>query len=417
MKHFYLKFVLYCLASYAPILLYSQDDPFEIPKYSFVNYQANQLEVFGNQKPYESLFEKFTQVGLKGEGKIRIVHIGDSHLQADFFSGYFRKRLQTFFLGAMGGRGFIFPYKAAGTNNPKNYSVTSTGYWQHYRNVDRKRDNPLGLSGIAILTEDTAASLTIRITDPKLEGYDFDRLMVFHAMGDDYFEPKIQTSAEIISMIPYPDKGYTMFEFAENITSVTLLSKKSGIEQKRFILYGINFDSNDSGVIYHTIGVNGAQIESYLSCEFFIPHLSALQPDWIIVSLGTNDVYTPLFDSLAFSQKIDSLLSMIKTASPSSAILLTAPGDHRFRMGATNKNVSVATHIMNIKAIEHQIGYWNFFQVMGGNGSVNAWHRESLVNHDYLHFTPKGYEFQGELFFNAFLKSYDRFLSYQLIKK
>jgi len=417
MKEIYLSIFISIIATLETIPAYTQDDPYDIQKYPFVNYQANQLVLYGDQKSYTSLFEKLTQIGLKGEGKISIVHMGDSHLQADYFSGYFRKRLQTFFLGAMGGRGFIFPYKVAETNNPLNYSVSSRGKWQHCRNVERKRNCPLGLSGIAVWTEDSTAKITIRITDPNLEGYDFDRLMVFHSMGDTYFEPEIQPSAKIISVTPFPDQGYTLFEFSENIESVTLQLKKNNQHQKSFTLYGMNFDSHDSGVIYHTIGVNGAQIESYLTCDYFVPHLSALEPDWVIVSLGTNDAYTRLFDSLMFSQKIDSLLFMIRAAAPTSAILLTTPGDHRIKKGVINPNVSMVSEIIKLKAQEHHIGYWDFYLVMGGNGSVNAWHHETLANYDFVHLTQKGYEFQGELLFTAFLKSYDSYLSNQLFKK
>lgn len=394
----------------------SQDDPYEIDSFPFIDYKANRISIFENHESYDILFQKLTKIGLKGEGKVSIVHLGDSHLQADFFSGYFRKYLQTFFLGSMGGRGFIFPYKVAGTNNPLNYTVSSKGQWKSCRNVERNRDCPLGLSGIAVTTSDSNASITVSIDDPLMKGYDFDRLMVFHAFGNDQFQPTIITSAEVTSITPFPDKGYTLFEFTENLQSVTLKFVKEAPEQIGFTLYGMNFDSNDSGIIYHTIGVNGAQMESYLTCDFFVPHLAALNPDWVIVSLGTNDSYTYAFDSLTFTQRMDQLIELIEKASPNAAILFTTPGDHRIHKGKINPNASLVAEIIKQSAKEHHLSYWDFYKIMGGNGSVNAWQHEALAHYDYLHLTQKGYEFQGKLLFTAFLRSYDEFLAKEVLK-
>ncbi len=397
--------------------VFAQDDPYEIDSFPFIDYKANQITIFGGQDSYQSLFEKLTQIGLKGEGKVSIVHMGDSHLQADYFSGHFRKHLQTFFLGAMGGRGFIFPYKVAGTNNPLNYTVSSKGIWVSCKSVENKRNCPLGLSGIAVMTSDSNATITVSITDPLLEGYDFDRLMIFHAFGSDQFQPTVSTSTKVTNIQPFPVKGYTLFEFSENLQTVTLKLNKMSFSQTGFTLYGMNFDSNDSGIIYHTIGVNGAQIESYLSCDFFVPHLAALNPDWVIVSLGTNDSYTYAFDSLAFTQKVDNLIGLIKEAAPKSAILFATPGDHRMKKSKTNPNTELVAQIIKQKTKEHQLSYWDFYQVMGGKGSVNAWHQEAMANYDYLHLTQKGYEFQSKLLFTAFLKSYDKFLEREVLKR
>lgn len=392
----------------------AQGNPFELDSYPFVNQSLNQLVIPDTSPAYQQLFSKFTEVGLKGTGKVRIVHIGDSHLQADFFSGYFRKRLQTFFLGAMGGRGFIFPYKVAGTNNPLNYSVSSTGVWESCRNVEKERKCKLGLSGISIKTFDADASIHISITDQALAGYDFDRLMVFHAFGPENFALKLNPDHQIKSIQPFPEKGYTLFEFNRNLEGITLEFQKQNEAQKEFTLFGINFDSNDTGIIYHTIGVNGAQYESYLKCEYFVTHLNALNPDWVIVSLGTNDSYTNVFDTTVFKQKVDSLLDYIQQAAPHAAVLLTTPGDHRIKRGPVNTAAAGASEIIKKQAEQKQLAFWDFYSLMGGSGSMDAWRAAGLAHTDYLHFTQKGYEYQGQLFFVAFLKAYDLYILNEL---
>ena len=56
-----------------------------------VEIAANEIT---NKKALHPLFEKINKIKADKSGKINIVHIGDSHIQADFFSGKFRQNLQ-----------------------------------------------------------------------------------------------------------------------------------------------------------------------------------------------------------------------------------------------------------------------------------------------------------------------------------
>ena len=53
-----------------------------------------------------------------------ILHIGDSHFQADMASAVTRYRLADLY-GA-GGRGLVVPFRLAGTNEPTDYSIRSS---------------------------------------------------------------------------------------------------------------------------------------------------------------------------------------------------------------------------------------------------------------------------------------------------
>ncbi len=92
--------------------------PYQIDQYDFIHYDLNKFAFFDDSSHFTELFSKYDQLVSKGEGKLKIVHIGGSHLQADIYSDRIRKRLQTFQPGSNGGRGFVFPYTIAKTNNP-----------------------------------------------------------------------------------------------------------------------------------------------------------------------------------------------------------------------------------------------------------------------------------------------------------
>ena len=62
-------------------------------------------------------------------------------------------------------------------------------------------------------------------------------------------------------------------------------------EAPLYALNGVVLESNNPGIIYHNIGVNGAKYSDYNKYPLFFDQLKALQPDLIIVSLGTNESY------------------------------------------------------------------------------------------------------------------------------
>jgi len=392
---------------------FSQHNLFNDSDYFFINKSDNYF-VCNNITLYDSLFELLTSIGLRGEGRASIVHIGDSHIQADYFSGNFRKYLQTFFLGSQSGRGFVFPYKVAKTNNPLSYSVTSKGIWEHCKNIEHNFKCELGLAGMAVITKDQNAEISVNIEDKTMKGYDFNRLMVFHKFGNKEYAPYVSGADSIIA---FPQQGYTLFKFNENRKRLTLQLKQTDTLQNNFSLYGFNFDSDDNGIFYHTVGVNGARVDSYLKCKYFVPHLSSLQPDWVIVSLGTNDVYTNNFNATRFEENLNKLIINIQLASPTAAILFTTPGDHLMKRKYRNDALPEINEIIKQKAMEYGQSYWDLYSVMGGDSSTVAWYKEGLGHTDYLHFTEKGYLLQAQLFFEAFLHSYDTFLEEKILNK
>src|ERR1051325_974299 len=149
---------------------YSQDStsfPIDslLGKYHFINADASVLH--NDNGTLDSFFEKLSKLSKDKKGKVSIVHIGDSHIQADYFSGRLRKDFQKDFGNA--GRGLIFPYQVAKTNGPSDYRSTSKADWQAKRNVFPDQSLPIGISGITIQTNDSTADLSIRLKDRSEE--------------------------------------------------------------------------------------------------------------------------------------------------------------------------------------------------------------------------------------------------------
>ena len=74
--------------------------------------------------------------------KVPIVHIGDSHLQTGVLTSVLRERLQMQFGNA--GRGLVFPYQVAKTNEPVTFVSSSNVIWEAKRCVFPDRPMPIG---------------------------------------------------------------------------------------------------------------------------------------------------------------------------------------------------------------------------------------------------------------------------------
>ena len=97
-------------------------------EFPFINYEADTLINAVQLTPF---FNKLLKLENGGAGQVSIVHIGDSHIQADFLTREVRKNLQLRFGNA--GRGLVFPLRVAGTNEPNDYrSATNAGWSTAY---------------------------------------------------------------------------------------------------------------------------------------------------------------------------------------------------------------------------------------------------------------------------------------------
>ena len=101
------------------------------------------------------------------EQTVSIVHIGDSHVQADFKPGTVRKLMQLYFGNA--GRGLIAPLKIAKTNGAGNYKISSDSKWDVVRLV-KPGEIPIGLTGLGLRVNDTMARLNVSTIDESFHG-------------------------------------------------------------------------------------------------------------------------------------------------------------------------------------------------------------------------------------------------------
>ncbi len=385
----------------------AQENPVRLPALNMVHPASNGLQFPGGHAAWDRYHAKLDELLLEGQGQVHIAHFGGSHVQADMWSMELRSRLQNVVPGVKGGRGSIFPYNMAKTNNPYWYLPEYTGRWTSVKNVTRADTAALGISGYSVTTTDTLTTLKVSFRGEVYAGYQFNRVKVFHGMDSAYtvvaysHDPKVHIETNVD-----PARGYTEFQYDRYMDTLYLRFQKTASDQRRFTLYGIDLESDDPGFFYHAHGVNGASTTSWLRCQRFVRELAVIKPDLVVFSIGINDAHDPDFSADRYERNYEQLIARVKEAAPHAAILLTTNTDSYVKRKYPNKNGAAVREVMLRLATKHGCAVWDTFGVMGGMHSILAWERAGLAKKDLVHLTRTGYVALGDLLFAAMMEAY-----------
>ena len=401
------KILLMIILSQTWVLAQNNTYPYTILQYPFIQYQHNKIDFPADSTAYDLVLSKLHNLVTNGEGKLEILQIGGSHIQADIYSNVARRRLQSFYPGLDGGRGFVFPYSVAKTNNPVNLKVKSTGTWTGVRNIQKKNSKILGLAGISVETQDSIASIRI-YSYKSYHHYDFNRVKLFYRMDSLNYAIQVADSSIIDSVYTDSLLHYTEYFLTKYIDTLQIQIHRTDTHNRAFVFYGATMETDDPGVVYHSIGINGASIPSFLRCQLFEEQMRVISPDLVVLSLGTNDAYGTKFNKEVYKNNYDTLIQRILKANPNTAIMITVPNDDYLYKRYPNKNTALQEEVIMELAKKYNAAVWDLYEIMGGFNSSQVWYNNHLMRRDRIHFTKEGYMLKGDLFFNSFIKFYDK---------
>ena len=187
---------------------------------------------FTNEELLFGLFDKLYQIKNKTNGKVNIVHIGDSHIQADFFTEVIRQKLQYEFGNS--GYGFTFPYSIVKSNGSARVKYnTNIETWETSRNMSRASDIRVGLSGFGLSTKYPSFSINVESRNP----YDFNTIKILHPNQNPPFilreESQVSTSnvkeEEVITETVFnkPNYSYHRVQSGETLYRLSVNYKVS----------------------------------------------------------------------------------------------------------------------------------------------------------------------------------------------
>lgn len=412
-----IQYIIITLSLTALCATAGAQNPVPIDTLDFAHFENDTLSFDTATSNLIPFFKKMDEVIESGKGNINIMHIGGSHVQAGTMSHRIRYNLLSDFPDHIARRGMIFPYSVAPKcNNPADYRVSKNTTFSLIRNVYKDIERPLGVTGIAVYTSDTSAEIKIRLNTPELTfptkriillGYpdgtwalDYDvRVVPSIVIGEDeYYPSSIDTNARrYVYDVP------TMKD--------SFLIKINNYDHTTFTLTGILLDDDAPGLTFHSIGVNGAQVSSYLKCVDFEEDLQLINPDLVIFGIGINDAAAAGFDTIAFKNNYMELVRRIRTVNPDCAFIFLTNNDSYKRVKkkySVNHNGELARDVFYRLADETNGAVWDQFDIMGGLRSMDKWRIAKYAQYDRVHFTAKGYNLIGDLFYNAFIRAWQQ---------
>jgi lysophospholipase L1-like esterase len=367
--------------------------------------------VISNSGDLQRFYERLYALKSSQDGTVSILHIGDSHIQADFLTEVVRKNLQLEFGNA--GRGLIVPARVAGTNEPFNFRTSTNSKWESKRIVHPSKPLPIGVGGITVSTMEEGARFNLRMNDPTTD-YSFNSVTLFFDEGAKSFAFSIQDSLqnELASINPKEiASGYSRVQLAANYNHVSFLTTRQNKDQQHATVFGINLENGKPGVLYHSVGVNGAKYEHYNAAGLFARQTSILRPDLIIISLGTNESVEYPHLNKNISSQISRLVYSLTEQNPDAAFLLVTPPDAFLKKVKPNPGIETVRMQIIDFAVENGLAFWDMYKVNGGKSSASEWKMRGLLRADGIHFSREGYAHQGNLLFEAIMKGYNKYVA------
>ena len=363
--------------------------------------RARRLEIMAPHNLIDPQHEldHFYAALLKGEGA-RVLHYGDSPTTADLITADVRALLQQQFGDA--GTGFVLIARPWAWYNHRGVEMEAKDWKIDVAGATDLKDGLHGLGG-ASFRGNTGARAEWTLKDGR---HQFAEVSFLAQPGGGTFSFEADgreigtgdTNAETTG------PGYAAFDLPPGSKKFTLRVAQGPVR-----LYGVEFRKPGPGVLYSSLGVNGANV-TLLSHAFNGAHWTAqlrhYKPDLVVLAYGTNESGYPQFVNSTWGPELRAAIRRIRAALPEASILLMSPMDR----GELKDSGDIETvgALPRLVEIESQVGadtgmaFFNTYQAMGGEGTIGRWYngQPRLVAGDFIHPTPGG----GKLIATVFAK-------------
>jgi lysophospholipase L1-like esterase len=343
----------------------------------------------------------------KSAGVVTVLHYGDSPTTADLITGEIRAQLQARFGDA--GRGYTLIARPWAWYGHRGVEMSDYG-WKIRTGVGLVREGIYGLGGAAFEGQPGAWSKFTFTESP-------------------------QTAAEI-EYLAHPGGG--TFQVQANGVQIASQSTAAGAPaavslpvalpagtktvsleptEGTVTLFGIDFRRGSNGILYDSLGLNGATtsvLARVLSPGLWHEELDHAGPTLIVVNYGSNESSFGDFVHKQYASELHLAIDRIRKAAPTASILIMSPMDRGERQGVDDiETMSTIPEIVDIQrqvAAETHCAFFDTYDAMGSRGTMARWYAASprLVTADLLHPTPQGASIVAALFVQQLSLRYDR---------
>jgi lysophospholipase L1-like esterase len=344
-----------------------------------------------------------------GSTPVRIVHYGDSPTTADLITGDARELLQSRF--GNGGPGFLLIAKPWAWYGHYNVDLSGDG-WSIDTAVNSPRVQRYGLGG-AIFTGSAGA-----ISKIKLRRADSTVVEVQYLEQPNGGTLELVADGNQAGQVPTAGgdgmNGSAVVPLPPGTKEVDLKVTSGTVK-----LFGVALGREGKGLTYDSIGLNGAST-TVMSRSFdeasFAAALQHRRPDLVIINYGTNESSYLGYVEKQYEIELRRAIARVRAALPETSILIMSPMDRGLR-GAGNAigtypAIPVIVDIQQRVAAETGCGFFNTYQAMGGEGTMERWYNghPRMVAADLIHPSAQGARIVAEDLTGQLLIGYERYV-------
>lgn len=370
-------------------------------------------------KVLDKFYSSLADTDAKKRGAItRITHYGDSPITNDGITGTARRLMQERFGDA--GHGFMLIDRPWAWYGHQAISFTSGGGWTSDSFMNpRVNDGAFGLGGVTFRADGAGKYARYATVSEGDTGRNFTRFEIYYLQkpgggqfsvsvdGTDH--DNISTDGEgprsAFTRVSAPNTGANAFEVKTQSGNVRL--------------FGAVLENDGPGVVYDSLGVNGAYaglLKTVMNEQHWSEQLQHRNPNLVILNYGTNESEYASEDQMArYERDLREVVKRVHTALPATPILIISPMDRGKRAGGgkviTLESIPRIVEMQQRVAHDTGCAFFNMFAAMGGQGTMARWHagKKHLVGADLTHPNTEGAETVGELIYEALLDGYGKY--------
>jgi lysophospholipase L1-like esterase len=335
--------------------------------------------------------------------RLRVLHLGDSHVSAAPLGGTLRDLLGAL-AGGPAGTGLLFPGLPFNATRGRGATVRLSPGWTKVYGREPLPPDGMGLAGGFAEARRAGARLEVDASFAVL------RLHLLRQPGGG--TALVRVDGRLVGRVDLDGPAdLALFRWSGGGASRLEVEAADGLPVR---VLGVALEGDGPGLVYSPAGVVGAQANVLLRCreDLFARQLAAEAPDVVILAFGTNEARDSGFDAVAYVATLEALVGRVRRGAPSALVLLAGPPDQeRATRGGARPVATLPLVVEAQREAARRTGaaFLDLREAMGGGGSVRRWFRASppLAQPDLVHFTAPGYERLARLVAGALVASFE----------
>lgn len=378
------------------------------------------------------LFNLFKYLGsLRASGdKVHVLHYGDSQIEVDRMTSYFRYKLQSTFGGY--GPGFNTGIQAFNFSEPMVVSYSNN--WFRYGLFPHKdtlvHHRRFGLTTAFSMfkaindTSDAEKSAWIMFRPSPTANSNarkYSQAIFYYGHNKSPFKLEVFDGETNISTEEIPENaGFGIKKWNFDHTPGKLKFVFTGKSSPE--IYGYSFESYN-GVMVDNLSVRGSAGLFFGSMDFGLlrQFYTTMNVRLILLQFGGNAVGGDSSSIKKFIKYFGAQIGYLQKLAPNAKIIVIGPGDmsEKYKNNyVTREKLPYLIDLLKKEALKRDCGFWNMYEAMGGKNSMPSWvfHNPPLAEKDFVHLSPQGSNIVAKMFYKSLMNEYNRFLNQQISK-